>query len=99
MLKQEVRGVMIADLLGENAIRRHLEALLGESEKETSQYAQANVALFGRGWGGASGSASQLEDVGFAKRDLVTTDWPMHPMHPMHPKHPTPLSARQRDHV
>jgi hypothetical protein len=90
MLKQEVRGVTIADLLGENAIRKHLEALLGESEKETSQHAQADVALFARRKGDASGRAGQSEDVGFAKRDLATPDWPNHPTLPSPQQHQSP---------
>jgi hypothetical protein len=82
MLKQEVRGVTIADLLGEKAIRKHLEALLAEPEKETSQNAQVNVALSGRREGDASGRASQSAVVGFAKRNLATPDWPTHPTLP-----------------
>jgi hypothetical protein len=82
MLKQEVRGVTIADLLGEKAIQKHLEALLTEPKKETSQNAQVNITLSGRREGDASRRASQSAVIRFAKRNLATPDWPTHPTLP-----------------
>jgi hypothetical protein len=84
MLQQEVRGLTIADLLGENAVRRHLESLLRDREGESNRYAEANVALVGRAGNDASGDHDQSASVGFAKRDLMTPDWPAHPTHREH---------------
>jgi hypothetical protein len=77
MLKQEVRGVTIADLLGQGTIRRHVEELLsGETERSVRNSEVNNLDYVG---GDASGGASvrptnQVE-FGSLKAHPTSFDW------------------------
>jgi hypothetical protein len=74
MLKQEVRGVTIADLLGERSIRGHIEKLLESTQEESPRFAEANIAMCAKV--DASDRTSQSEHARSRLANLAPSHWP-----------------------
>jgi hypothetical protein len=81
MFKQEVRGVTIADLLGEPGIRHHVEELMKPAEKHLPTRGEANTVVSGV----CTGAVDQSDVAQFPKRDWPAPDWLAYRLAPTSP--------------
>ncbi|KAF1934568.1 hypothetical protein EJ02DRAFT_516899 [Clathrospora elynae] len=83
MLSQEVRGVTVADLLGQPNIRGHVVELMADEGRQPGRISEVNHI------GAAGESSSQSTEFGYSLKNLNSADW----LEPHFTPHSTPQLA------